>query len=70
MKNKHFTFQLQIMLASLQFARKCMRRVASELDALDGPTKEFLGLQGVRFDFSFSSEVTQFWRGFKVKSTS
>lgn len=46
---------LQIKLASVQLARKYMKRVASELDALEGPEKEpnreFLVLQGVRFAF-------------------
>lgn len=46
---------LQIKLSSVQLARKYMKRVASELDALSGPEKEpnreFLVLQGVRFAF-------------------
>lgn len=46
---------LQIKLSSVQLARKYMKRVASELDALTGPEKEpnreFLVLQGVRFAF-------------------
>jgi hypothetical protein len=46
----------QIKLASVQLARKYMKRVTSELDAalndLDKePIKEFLLLQGVRFAF-------------------
>lgn len=47
--------QLQIKLSSVQLARKYMRRVASELDAMNEPEKEpnreFLVLQGVRFAF-------------------
>jgi len=50
-----FTLPLQIKLSSVQLARKYMKRVASELDALSGPEKEpareFLILQGVRFAF-------------------
>lgn len=46
---------LQIKLSSVQLARKYMKRVSSELDALSGPEKEpnreFLILQGVRFAF-------------------
>lgn len=46
---------LQIKLSSVQLARKYMKRVASELDALGGsdkePNREFLLLQGVRFAF-------------------
>lgn len=46
---------MQIKLSSVQLARKYMKRVASELDALEGPEKEpnreFLVLQGVRFAF-------------------
>lgn len=45
----------QIKLSSVQLARKYMKRVASELDAMSGPEKEpnreFLVLQGVRFAF-------------------
>ncbi|CAI9296723.1 unnamed protein product [Lactuca saligna] len=54
----------KIKLSSVQLARKYMKRVASELDALDGPEKEpnreFLVLQGVRFAF----RVHQFAGGF------
>lgn len=46
---------MQIKLASVQLARKYMKRVASELDAMNEaekePNKEFLLLQGVRFAF-------------------
>lgn len=46
---------MQIKLSSVQLARKYMKRVAVELDALSGPEKEpnreFLVLQGVRFAF-------------------
>jgi hypothetical protein len=49
------SFSLQIKLSSVQLARKHMKRVASELDAMSGPEKEpnreFLVLQGVRFAF-------------------
>lgn len=42
-------------MASVQLANKYMKRVASELDALEGtekePNREFLLLQGVRFAF-------------------
>jgi hypothetical protein len=42
-------------LASVQLAKKYMKRVATELDALQGtekePNREFLLLQGVRFAF-------------------
>jgi hypothetical protein len=45
----------QIKLSSVQLARKYMKRVALELDAMSGPEKEpnreFLVLQGVRFAF-------------------
>ncbi|RDX67658.1 Protein CHUP1, chloroplastic, partial [Mucuna pruriens] len=45
----------KIKLSSVQLAKKYMKRVASELDALSGPDKEpareFLILQGVRFAF-------------------
>ncbi|KAK1416171.1 hypothetical protein QVD17_31959 [Tagetes erecta] len=58
----------KIKLASVQLARKYMKRVASELDALDGPDKEpnreFLVLQGVRFAF----RVHQFAGGFDAES--
>nr|CAN78725.1 hypothetical protein VITISV_020008 [Vitis vinifera] len=51
----------KIKLSSVQLARKYMKRVSSELDALSGPEKEpnreFLILQGVRFAFPCSSEV-------------
>ena len=47
--------QVQIKLSSVQLARKYMKRVASELDAMSEPEKEpnreFLVLQGVRFAF-------------------
>lgn len=46
---------LQIKLSSVQLAKKYMKRVATELDALNGtekePNREFLLLQGVRFAF-------------------
>lgn len=46
---------MQIKLSAVQLARKYMKRVASELDALSGsdkePNREFLLLQGVRFAF-------------------
>ncbi|CAH1431273.1 unnamed protein product [Lactuca virosa] len=58
----------KIKLSSVQLARKYMKRVASELDALDGPEKEpnreFLVLQGVRFAF----RVHQFAGGFDSES--
>ena len=42
-------------MASVQLANKYMKRVASELDGLEGtekePNREFLLLQGVRFAF-------------------
>lgn len=42
-------------MASVQLANKYMKRVASELDVLEGtekePNREFLLLQGVRFAF-------------------
>ncbi|KAG6429846.1 hypothetical protein SASPL_107900 [Salvia splendens] len=45
----------KIKLSSVQLARKYMKRVATELDAMNEPekepTKEFLLLQGVRFAF-------------------
>lgn len=58
----------KIKLASVQLARKYMKRVASELDAMDGPEKEpqreFVVLQGVRFAF----RVHQFAGGFDAES--
>lgn len=58
----------KIKLASVQLARKYMKRVASELDALNGtekePNREFLLLQGVRFAF----RVHQFAGGFDAES--
>ncbi|CAK9157955.1 unnamed protein product [Ilex paraguariensis] len=58
----------KIKLSSVQLARKYMKRVASELDALSGPEKEpnreFLVLQGVRFAF----RVHQFAGGFDAES--
>lgn len=46
---------MQIKLSSVQLARKYMKRVATELDAMNEPekepNKEFLLLQGVRFAF-------------------
>lgn len=46
---------MQIKLSSVQLAKKYMKRVATELDALNGAEKEhnreFLLLQGVRFAF-------------------
>lgn len=58
----------KIKLSSVQLARKYMKRVASELDALGGtekePTREFLLLQGVRFAF----RVHQFAGGFDAES--
>nr|XP_043625474.1 protein CHUP1, chloroplastic [Erigeron canadensis] len=58
----------KIKLASVQLARKYMKRVASELDALEGPEKEpnreFMVLQGVRFAF----RVHQFAGGFDAES--
>ncbi|CAI9096300.1 OLC1v1032404C1 [Oldenlandia corymbosa var. corymbosa] len=58
----------KIKLSSVQLARKYMKRVASELDALTGPEKEpnreFLVLQGVRFAF----RVHQFAGGFDAES--
>lgn len=58
----------KIKLSSVQLARKYMKRVASELDALSGPEKEpnreFLLLQGVRFAF----RVHQFAGGFDAES--
>ncbi|KAE8666099.1 Protein CHUP1 [Hibiscus syriacus] len=58
----------KIKLSSVQLARKYMKRVASELDALTGPEKEpnreFILLQGVRFAF----RVHQFAGGFDAES--
>ncbi|XP_019177562.1 PREDICTED: protein CHUP1, chloroplastic [Ipomoea nil] len=58
----------KIKLSSVQLARKYMKRVAIELDALSGPEKEpnreFLVLQGVRFAF----RVHQFAGGFDAES--
>ncbi|KAL9401895.1 hypothetical protein Peur_005744 [Populus x canadensis] len=58
----------KIKLSSVQLARKYMKRVASELDAMSGPEKEpnreFLVLQGVRFAF----RVHQFAGGFDAES--
>lgn len=58
----------KIKLSSVQLARKYMKRVSSELDAMDGPEKEpnreFLILQGVRFAF----RVHQFAGGFDAES--
>ncbi|KAL4015705.1 hypothetical protein IC575_023298 [Cucumis melo] len=58
----------KIKLSSVQLARKYMKRVASELDAMSEPEKEpnreFLVLQGVRFAF----RVHQFAGGFDAES--
>ncbi|KAJ8774624.1 hypothetical protein K2173_017070 [Erythroxylum novogranatense] len=58
----------KIKLSSVQLARKYMKRVSSELDALTGPDKEpsreFLVLQGVRFAF----RIHQFAGGFDADS--
>ncbi|KAL0396834.1 UNVERIFIED_CONTAM: protein CHUP1, chloroplastic, partial [Sesamum calycinum] len=58
----------KIKLSSVQLARKYMKRVASELDAMTEPekepNKEFLILQGVRFAF----RVHQFAGGFDAES--
>ncbi|GAB2280116.1 Protein chup1, chloroplastic [Dionaea muscipula] len=58
----------KIKLSSVQLAKKYMKRVASELDALSGPEKEpnreFLVLQGIRFAF----RVHQFAGGFDTES--
>ncbi|KAG0448670.1 hypothetical protein HPP92_027709 [Vanilla planifolia] len=58
----------RIKLASVQLAKKYMKRVASELDALSSsekdPNREFLLLQGVRFAF----RVHQFAGGFDAES--
>ncbi|CAN6445385.1 unnamed protein product [Victoria cruziana] len=54
----------KVKLASVQLARKYMKRVATELDVLSGPdkepTREFLILQGVRFAFRVH-QVTKFF---------
>ncbi|XP_031287244.1 protein CHUP1, chloroplastic isoform X3 [Pistacia vera] len=58
----------KIKLSSVQLARKYMKRVSTELDAMSGPEKEpnreFLLLQGVRFAF----RVHQFAGGFDAES--
>lgn len=58
----------KIKLSTVQLARKYMKRVSSELDALSGsdkePNREFLVLQGVRFAF----RVHQFSGGFDAES--
>ncbi|XP_075521218.1 protein CHUP1, chloroplastic-like [Primulina tabacum] len=58
----------KIKLSSVQLARKYMKRVATELDAIGEPEKEpnreFLILQGVRFAF----RVHQFAGGFDAES--
>lgn len=58
----------KIKLSSVQLARKYMKRVATELDAMGEPEKEpnreFLILQGVRFAF----RVHQFAGGFDAES--
>uniref|UniRef100_A0A0E0F1F0 Protein CHUP1, chloroplastic n=1 Tax=Oryza meridionalis TaxID=40149 RepID=A0A0E0F1F0_9ORYZ len=58
----------KIKLASVQLAKKYMKRVVTELDALQGtekePNREFLLLQGVRFAF----RVHQFAGGFDEES--
>ncbi|CAA2967129.1 CHUP1, chloroplastic [Olea europaea subsp. europaea] len=58
----------KIKLSSVQLARKYMKRVALELDAMSEPEKEpnreFLILQGVRFAF----RVHQFAGGFDAES--
>ncbi|XP_051145905.1 protein CHUP1, chloroplastic isoform X1 [Andrographis paniculata] len=58
----------KIKLSSVQLARKYMKRVATELDAMNEPekepNKEFLILQGVRFAF----RVHQFAGGFDAES--
>lgn len=50
----HFCL-MQIKLSSVQLARKYMKRVSTELEAMSTPEKEpnreFLLLQGVRFAF-------------------
>lgn len=55
MFNVIILLHMQIKLSSVQLARKYMKRVASELDAMNEPEKEpnreFLVLQGVRFAF-------------------
>ncbi|WVZ10001.1 hypothetical protein V8G54_014531 [Vigna mungo] len=66
--SRYREFGIPIKLSSVQLARKYMKRVASELDALSGPEKEpareFLILQGVRFAF----RVHQFAGGFDGES--
>ncbi|GMH15223.1 hypothetical protein Nepgr_017064 [Nepenthes gracilis] len=58
----------KIKLSSVQLAKKYMKRVASELDSLNGPemepNREFLLLQGIRFAF----RVHQFAGGFDAES--
>ncbi|PSR88237.1 hypothetical protein CEY00_Acc31266 [Actinidia chinensis var. chinensis] len=58
----------KIKLSFVQLAKKYMKRVASELDAMSGsekePKREFLLLQGVRFAF----RVHQFAGGFDAES--
>ncbi|EPS62321.1 hypothetical protein M569_12467, partial [Genlisea aurea] len=58
----------KIKLSSVQLARKYMKRVAAELDAMNEPekepNKEFLILQGIRFAF----RVHQFAGGFDAES--
>ncbi|KAL6006879.1 hypothetical protein ACLOJK_032375 [Asimina triloba] len=58
----------KIKLSSIELARRYMKRVALELDALSGPDKEpnreFLILQGVRF----SLRVHQFAGGFDAET--
>ncbi|KAJ4710589.1 Protein CHUP1, chloroplastic [Melia azedarach] len=58
----------KIKLSSVQLARKYMKRVSTELEALSGaekePNREFLLLQGVRFAF----RVHQFAGGFDAES--
>lgn len=58
----------KIKLSSVQLARKYMKRVSTELDAMNEPekepNKEFMLLQGVRFAF----RVHQFAGGFDAES--
>lgn len=58
----------KIKLSSVQLARKYMKRVSTELEAMSGPEKEpnreFLLLQGVRFAF----RIHQFAGGFDAES--
>ncbi|KAH9772016.1 protein CHUP1 [Citrus sinensis] len=58
----------KIKLSSVQLARKYMKRVSTELEAMSGaekePNREFLLLQGVRFAF----RVHQFAGGFDAES--